>query len=534
MKQGSIIVKYLLKLVALFQRKLYVPSMTHYSTIKYDDIVAYASKAAGIQEADMYATMSAIYDAFDYFICNGHSFKLDGVGTFSLALNAQAGLASAADTKTGAAAVRRVGINFLPDEKLKSLLANVAINVEADNQGQPEDPSPMLLSMGINGQKFFDKETTSSPQVAPQITEGTKIELTGYNLDAFGSIKVNFNSSQKEFALKVSDDGTEAVAVLSGIGSGQSISSIVVGSTTYSFSSTSEVIGELYIDGLLFKNGGTIGLGKHKFMVKGYNLNVQQVTFGNQVVTPTLATSTRYEFEANIQAATQSVLNFNGELQFTVNSAAGYPDNVLSITANGVEVLNGQLSTVARGLTYHFVVLGWNLANERYGGAISLPAGCVKSNYKYSQTRITFDMQVTDEADNGTIKIGNYFEVEVSVSNLSIPSVGVAYSDSATTFAAATLITDRLANNGNVGSIDLPKVFVKVPNADEVGFDVDNVKVSGTATTTVTAVASEPGVFCIEAYDGTADVRICDDPSQETTLFLFHFKSTASANAPGE
>ena len=536
MKQGSIIVKYLLKTVALFDRKLYVPSMTHYSTIKYDDIVAYASKAAGIQEADMYAALSAIYDAFDYFICNGHSFKLDGVGTFSLALNAQAGLASSADTKTGAAAVRRVGINFLPDEKLKSLLANVAISVEADNQGQPEDPSPMLLSMGVDNDTYFDREHTTTQQL---FLGSGKLWISGFNLDALGSVTIYNGTTSQVVALNVSDDGTMAEANIQGY-----IKTITVGETVYSFNAGTEdrrIVGDLYVDGKLFRSGGTLPLGKHSCVVKGYNLgDYCSVKFGNAVLEKSYQSNTRLEFDIDIAVASSTELEFTNiegsltPMTITVNSAAGLPANVQSITANGVEVLNGQSSQVIRGNTYHFVVLGWNLAHERYGGAISLPAGCVKSNYKYSPNRITFDMEVPSDAQSGQLKIGAYFTVDVSVVNYILPSVAVAKADTETTFAAATLLNGELANGGFAGTVDYSRCFVKIPNNDTHGITKDCFAFEGDGvegTVIVHNVTTEPGVFYWNTGGGDVTVKIYEDSSKQSMVFSFTYYCNAS---PGE
>ncbi|GEM_PF-6162300 len=109
MTQGNIIVKYILRLVSFLGKNLYCPSMSRYSTIGYGEIVSYAAKAA------------SIYDAFDYFLCNGHSFKLDGVGTFSLKLNAATDVASSYDAQGGVGMVKMVGVNFLPDMELKTM-----------------------------------------------------------------------------------------------------------------------------------------------------------------------------------------------------------------------------------------------------------------------------------------------------------------------------------------------------------------------------------------------------------------------------
>ena len=84
MIQGIFRVIFTLTYNALLEMNLFTPRASRYSTIPYDSIVEYASKAAGITENDMRLTMEALMEAFSYYLCNGHSFKIDGVGTFSL------------------------------------------------------------------------------------------------------------------------------------------------------------------------------------------------------------------------------------------------------------------------------------------------------------------------------------------------------------------------------------------------------------------------------------------------------------------
>lgn len=163
-------------------RKIYVARPENYSTIGLDAIVAYAAKAAGITQSDMYVTLDALYDAFQYFICNGHSFKLDGVGTFSLSVRTKSGLASDEEVLVGADAVDSVGINFLPSVELKKLLEDLSISLATRNENNlTEDATIFARSLKIGAWSLnaitFDNTRAANAKV------GEKFVISGYNLE---------------------------------------------------------------------------------------------------------------------------------------------------------------------------------------------------------------------------------------------------------------------------------------------------------------------------------------------------------------
>ena len=63
MVQGIFNVIYTLAYNALMECNLYQPKVSRYSTIGYDEIVAFAAKAASIPESDMRMTMEALMEA---------------------------------------------------------------------------------------------------------------------------------------------------------------------------------------------------------------------------------------------------------------------------------------------------------------------------------------------------------------------------------------------------------------------------------------------------------------------------------------
>jgi hypothetical protein len=54
--------------------------------IKDADFIAYAANAAHVPETTMITARHAILEAINYFVLNGHSVQLEGLGSFSPAI----------------------------------------------------------------------------------------------------------------------------------------------------------------------------------------------------------------------------------------------------------------------------------------------------------------------------------------------------------------------------------------------------------------------------------------------------------------
>lgn len=193
----------------LIGHNVYLGRTDVYTTIGVDDIVAYAAKAASIPQSDIIVTMDAMADAFDYFLCNGHSFKLDGIGTFSLGVSAATAEVDNEEAVTGADAVRSTRINFLPDPKMKALLSGVKVNVSAEDNGLVEYilPHPTSIKFGTKSLNVLMLDAT----LGMALKAGDVVAVKGYNL-ANGTIKIEGLGEEETIALKLTDIKGETLA----------------------------------------------------------------------------------------------------------------------------------------------------------------------------------------------------------------------------------------------------------------------------------------------------------------------------------
>jgi len=63
---------------------LYTVRLKNYSTIDKNDIVALAQKDSNLNAGDLAIGFSAMQQAINDFVLNGHSVTLDGIGCFTL------------------------------------------------------------------------------------------------------------------------------------------------------------------------------------------------------------------------------------------------------------------------------------------------------------------------------------------------------------------------------------------------------------------------------------------------------------------
>lgn len=193
----------------LIGHNVYLGRTDVYTTIGTDDIVAYAAKAASIPQSDIIVTMEAMADAFDYFLCNGHSFKLDGIGTFSLGVSAATADIDDEEAATGADAVRATRINFLPDSKMKALLSGVKVTVSAEKNGLTEYTLPHPTSIKFGNKSLNVLMLDASLGMA--LAAGDSVTVKGYNL-ADGTIKIEGLGEEETINLVLTDIKGETLA----------------------------------------------------------------------------------------------------------------------------------------------------------------------------------------------------------------------------------------------------------------------------------------------------------------------------------
>lgn len=213
MKQGKIVVNFKQQHNSLLGLRLYKGSLPMYTQIGKDETIAYASRAASIPQSTLAIVLEAMLDAFDYFLCNGHNIKFDGVGTFSLSLKARNASLFDANAKTGANAITALGINFLPDVNLKNLLTSIELvrNVEVSDEGDMTDFVPVTIASGSDR---FTLRGTGITTPCFNINPGDKIKLSGYNLP--NTFVVTFdgvaNGQEHQEQITMTSDGAAQIS----------------------------------------------------------------------------------------------------------------------------------------------------------------------------------------------------------------------------------------------------------------------------------------------------------------------------------
>lgn len=372
----------------------YVASVERYSTIGYNEIVAYAARAAHVPETDITMAMDALFDALSYFVCNGHGVKLPNLGVFTFGINAKAEVSEAA---AGADAVYRTKVNFVPTRELRDVLDNVAISTLPLNpNGLSEGVASTAKILGVSL-----KNGKSS----------TQLQLFGmYNVNRSSVITVRMSGPTESIPmLKI--ETADGVFSMAGkmIGSNviydlanilpnddyKALSYLQVYEAetnkafyTMYFSTSTDVAKEF---GVTFLGNELMALPygrpddygqvvvnpiddrRRLLTLRGVNMN----RYNQQLSELTL------EFDdvevENIEVAYSSItqfaivvpntvrkVHFSGvmvEFTYIIAEAAegGKVPVVTSLSANGVSVNNGGTSTVEVGKTYNFTLRGLNL-----------------------------------------------------------------------------------------------------------------------------------------------------------------------------
>mgnify|MGYP002623753519 CR=1 FL=1 len=115
--------------------------------IDHDDIVAYAAKAANAPANDVNTALDALLDAITYFVINGHTVQIPGLG--SLGTITKVKVAQTLE-EAGTDNIKNTHIQFYPNQQMRQLcsLANVNCRlVELEDgkdltPGGDDDPEP--------------------------------------------------------------------------------------------------------------------------------------------------------------------------------------------------------------------------------------------------------------------------------------------------------------------------------------------------------------------------------------------------------
>lgn len=409
--EGIVKIKFGLQANPIVGHNIYVARPDIYSTVALDAIIAYAAKAAGISQSDMLVTLDAMYDAFTYFLCNGHSFKLDGIGTFSLSVKTKASDATLENVIEGADAVESTGINFLPAPELKRILDNISVETYAENENHlAEDESIFGRSIVIGGRSLnlisFDRLKAAAAGVGSDLViygynfeEGMTAVVTGKLEGAAVTETIGLTLLSKKTQNTLKGKFGKAYDIVEKI-------ELKKGSTTVAtFDWTGAPIPQnvmAYIGDMAVSEGGVYAAGNSRLMVRGNVENVI-VKLDGAILSP-LSTSGNVAVYAESIAVGSHTLNV-GSQTFAISVTTAPLANITSLSANGVTVASGGSSPVVANASYNFVANGRNTQLVKQSD-IQVPAGAVISNFAATTSRVTFTLKMGTQG--GTIKVANY------------------------------------------------------------------------------------------------------------------------------
>ena len=170
MKKGKLNVTYAAKRIGILGGTYLCGNADRYSTIDYNSIVQYASKAAHVPESSITMAMEALYDALSYFVLNGHSVQIPNLGTFYLTVKCKSEDTVEDFVENFSQNLKSVNIRFLPCTDIKEAIANTSLNVEPGNlSGYVNDDVQQVtkIFIAMSG-SFVEAENNITAPAQPQ------------------------------------------------------------------------------------------------------------------------------------------------------------------------------------------------------------------------------------------------------------------------------------------------------------------------------------------------------------------------------
>ena len=184
---------------------IYFARVTPFSVIKADEIARWCSEFAQVSEANMTTAFSALAKAIQYFVLNGHSVTLSGLGCFTFTTKAgvynnvtgeweSAGHDDIDDCL--ASDIRGTYVRFRPGTELREKIGSAKfVNILGTNFGQNK----------INGQTLGESQGENpSPEPTPDPTPSAPAAPT-INIGATGQVRISGASGA---ALYYTTDGS--------------------------------------------------------------------------------------------------------------------------------------------------------------------------------------------------------------------------------------------------------------------------------------------------------------------------------------
>lgn len=484
-------------------QNIYIARPKIYSTIGLGAIVAYAAKAASIPQSDMFVTVEALLDAFTYFLCNGHSFKLDGVGTFSLSVRTKAGDVTEQDVITGADAITSVGINFLPCVEMKRALASVAVNTEATDENHlPEFIDPLCRSISFGGRSLNLIQPSSA--VTTFATAGDMVVIAGYNFTEGMKVVLagEFGGEQvtetlplalltKRAQIEVGAKCTKSYDAIRSIKLYDANDTLVV---EYDYASAPiPTNATCLIGGVVISTGGNYPASNSSVVVTG-RISGVVVEIDGVPVSPMSASGTKATYVNALSVGPHTIKV--GETIWGINVVNVKTANITSLTANGETAYSGSSSAVVAGQSYNFVANGQNTELVKQTDIV-VPAGATISNFSATATQVKFTLKVGSVG--GTLKIANY-------------TVTLVMQEQGSTAPKVTSCTE-VAQGGTYTAQPTTQVQLHLTGENLADLTVSNLAVTGSGARAdgLNATATSATLILITSPSGSANVALKND-----------------------
>lgn len=122
---GNVTLKAKAQRIAMIDRQGYIARPVRYSTVKGDDVVAYASQSTNVPEANVRAALMGIREAIAYYVVNGHTVNLGKFGKLRPIAKCQSVVSP---DLVNANLVKGFKVKYKPSRQLQELVNNVKLS----------------------------------------------------------------------------------------------------------------------------------------------------------------------------------------------------------------------------------------------------------------------------------------------------------------------------------------------------------------------------------------------------------------------
>ena len=429
MKKGQIRIQYNAQKVGFMDGKRLVGKAQRYTTIGYNEIVAYAAKAAAVPESSIEMSMDALFDAMNYFVLNGHSVQIPNLGTFSLGIRSKSTASEAEFTANFSQNLKNINIRFLPDSELKAMIATTSLLTDVEevasyegegvlavksmffaqgsqllpvNAGLPVAIAP-LSRIIFNGSRLTKDYLQANPLRLVVIKNDGTLETilpTKQISFAYTSLTCNLTDllkyypegeivAIKSFQLKDAEGNIVVEREFADVPASAGISAVSVNNTPVPVNATVNIpIGE-----------------EARVKVLGFGLGSAVIKMGGQAITPDSVSENMVNFKFTPQASGNYpiTLEVSDTVVATYNLSLGQAGSasVSSVTANGDAMQNGASTNITAGSNYNIQIAGQGLGELTEDNFV-LPENATLTIQSQSDTLIT---AVLGNAQAGDFKV---------------------------------------------------------------------------------------------------------------------------------